>query len=141
MNEVAIMLHRVVAALDRAGDRLLREELGISHSRAVLLLVVDRDPGLSQSDLAEALGCTAPAVTSLLREVLRDGYVEVSVGAGNHHRKLVTLTPKGAEVVRAASELLDGRAKDLLRVARVDGEAFLAVLTQLADTLTKPRSS
>jgi hypothetical protein len=44
-------------------------------------------------------------------------------------------------VVRAASELLDGRAKDLLRVARVDGEAFLAVLTQLADTLTKPRSS
>jgi DNA-binding MarR family transcriptional regulator len=128
--ETSILLHRVVASLDRAGDRILRSTLGLSHSRAVLLLVVERRGPLPQSALADELGCTQPAVTGLLREVTRDGHAEVRVDQANRRRRIVSLTPAGRSVVAAATTLLDQRFTELLAKAGTDGSALHA---QLAD--------
>jgi DNA-binding MarR family transcriptional regulator len=136
MYETSLLLHRVVAALDRAGDRALRSELDISHSRAVLLLLVDREGPISQHDLAERLGCTDPAVTALLREVSRDGLVEVSVDLANRRRNLVSLTSRGRRVVADASVLLGNRFAQLLAVADVDNEELLSLLVRLNRALT-----
>lgn len=141
VNAISITLHGVVTALDRSGDRILRAELGISHSRAVLLLVVDRDGPLSQAELARHLGCTEPAVTGLLREVIRSGYVDVAPDALNRRTKLVSLTAKGKSMVNAASTLLHERFAALLSRAEVDGKELLVMLMRIADTLAAEGSN
>ncbi|MEV6866062.1 MarR family winged helix-turn-helix transcriptional regulator [Streptosporangium subroseum] len=139
MTEIGIMLHRVVAGLDRAGDRVLRAELGISHSRAVLLLVLDRQGPISQRELAAELGCTDPAVTGLLREVSRSGFTEVTPDPANRRRNVVSLTPSGRAIVQTASALLDQRFANLLALSHVNGEELLSILTRLDRNLTTPR--
>jgi DNA-binding MarR family transcriptional regulator len=137
MIETSIVLHRVVAAMDRAGDRILRESLGLSHSRAVLLLVVERSGPLSQAALADELGCTQPAVTALLGEVSRDGHVEVRVDDTNRRRRIVSLTPSGRTTVAAAIAILDQRFTQLLATAGVDEavlHAQLAAINRVIDS-------
>jgi DNA-binding MarR family transcriptional regulator len=131
MIETSIVLHRVVAAMDRAGDRVLRESLGLSHSRAVLLLVVERRGPLSQAALADELGCTQPAVTALLGEVSRDGHVTIRVDDANRRRRIVSLTPSGRTIVAAAIAILDERFTQLLAAAGVDGAVLHAQLSAI----------
>lgn len=137
MNESAILLHRIARDLARAGDRILRAELGISHSRALVLLALDLDGAVSQQDLARWLGSTAPAVTPLLGELSAAGYVEVTTDPANRRRNRVSLTDKGRRTVRAARTMLDHRFDELLRKSDVDGEVLLTALSRIATTIQK----
>src|SRR5690625_813151 len=60
------LLHRITSLLERRGDALLSDAFGVSYSRALLLRAISMQPGVSQRELAQALGYTAPAVSSLL---------------------------------------------------------------------------
>lgn len=65
----AELLHRITSLLERSGDALVRDGFGMTYSRALLLRAVAAQPGISQRELANALGYTAPAVSSLLKEI------------------------------------------------------------------------
>lgn len=135
MNQVPILLHRLVRNLDRTGDRILKAALGLSMSRALVLLAIDVDGPMTQRDLASWVGSTAPAVTSLLRELRADGLVSIREDEDNRRRKVVSLTAEGRRTIRSARRLLDQRFDELLRRAGIDGDKLLDAVARLADTV------
>lgn len=135
MNETAMCLHRLVRELERAGDRFLREEVGISYSRTLLLLAIDVEGPMSQRALANRLGSTAPAVTGLLRELTADRLVLVQEDERNRRRNAVSLTEEGQRVIRAARECLDKRFRGLLHSAGVEEAPLQEALTRIEITM------
>jgi DNA-binding MarR family transcriptional regulator len=135
--ETSVLLHRVVSALDRAGDRFLRAEFGISHSRMVVLLLLHRGGPTDQHDLAGRLGITDPAVSGLVRELVRDGRVEVAVAPSNRRRRVVSLTAAGTELVDRAGRHLEDRFAALLAESGVDDDDLFALLSRIDKTLSQ----
>lgn len=134
---VPFILHRLVRDLDRAGDRMLRAELDLSYSRALVLLALDVEGSMSQHELASWVGSTSPAVTGLLRELTASGYVWVVNDRENRRKNVVDLTAKGREVAQRARSLLDHRFGALLRESQVDGDRLAADLARLNGLLRK----
>lgn len=130
-------LHKLVFALDRAADALLREKFNISHSRALVLVMLHDQPGITQHELALALGRTDPAVSTLLAELGKDGYVTTRVSPLHKRKNIVELTPKGTELAAQAQAYLNEKFDSLLAAAKVDGEAYNRLNTQLYEALTK----
>src|SRR5690242_19393059 len=95
----AYLLGRFMLALDRAADRLLQAEAGISYKRALFLTVLQHSSTVIQHELAVALGCSDPAVSTMLVELAKDGYVQTAPSATHGRKRLVTITPKGTEVL------------------------------------------
>lgn len=137
MFETNVLLHRIVAALDRAGDRFLRAEFGISHSRIVVMLLLHRDGPTNQHALAGRLGITDPAISGLVRELVRDGRVSVEVSPSNRRRRVVSLTASGAELVDRAGRHLEERFAALLTASGVDNDDLFALLSRIDKTLNQ----
>lgn len=129
--EISLLLHRIVYALDRAADRRLRDQFGVSHSRAVLLRVIGLKGPCSQHELAVALGHTDPAVTGMVRELVAAGLVEVLPDPGNGRRRLVSLTASGTDLVARVTAALDAAMAELVRAAAVDTRILAAELAKI----------
>src|SRR5690625_5601829 len=100
----AELLHRITSLLERSGDSLVRTSFGVTYSRALLLRAVAAQPGISQRELADALGYTAPAVSSLLKEIRLSGLIAVSESSANKRVNEVFLTVEGVELVAEISK-------------------------------------
>ena len=92
-------------------------------------------PGVSQRELAQALGYTAPAVSSLLKEIRLAGLVTVSESSASKRTHKVHLTEMGAELAASISETLKARFDDVLRAASVDEEALIEMLARIEAVL------
>lgn len=78
---------------------------GIRSTQFALLgLVWQRGP-ISLGELGEALGLDATTATRSTEILRRDGYLAVTVSTADARRKLLTLTPLGAEKIREALPL------------------------------------
>lgn len=62
-------LHALTARLDRAPDRMLRAEAGLSHSRFLALYLVGASGAETQRALADLLAVTEPSVSRMLRRL------------------------------------------------------------------------
>ncbi|HEX5534882.1 MAG TPA: MarR family winged helix-turn-helix transcriptional regulator [Actinomycetales bacterium] len=131
MIEVSLLLHRIVYALDRAADRRLRDQFGVSHGRAVLLRVIGVKGPCSQHELAVELGHTDPAITGMVRELVSVGLVEVRPDPDNGRRRLVSLTAAGADLVARVTAFLDAAMAELVSAADVDTRTLVAELTKI----------
>ena len=136
--ETSLLLHRIVYALDRAADRLLREGVGISHGRAALLRAIAVGGRKNQHELARVLGHTDPAVTAMIKELAAAGMVEDTPDPQNGRRRIVTLTRAGADVVARATAILDAAMTDLVAAAAVDTRVLDVELRKI-DTLLNPK--
>jgi DNA-binding MarR family transcriptional regulator len=132
-------LHKLVFALDRAADALMREEFNISHSRALVLVILLDKPGINQHQLAQMLGHTDPAVSALLRTLIIEGYVTTSVSPIHKRKKTVELTNKGSELARQAQKYLNQKFESLLQAAGVDGKLYGKLTQQLYASLTQKK--
>jgi len=132
----AELLHRITSLLARSGDALVRGAFGVSYSRALLLRAVSVQPGISQRELAQALGYTAPAVSSLLKEVRLAGWVTVSESSTSKRVNEVFLTGVGAELEAGISETLNTRFHDVLRTASVNEGDLIEMLIRIEAVLS-----
>src|SRR4051812_45141001 len=101
-NSLAYLLHKVVSQLDRAADKLLRAQLYMSYNRALFLLVLKQRGTISQHELAVALGYSDPAVSTMLLELSKEGYVTTSPSPDHGRIRLVTITSEGSEIMEKA---------------------------------------
>ncbi|HIW46232.1 MAG TPA: MarR family winged helix-turn-helix transcriptional regulator [Candidatus Yaniella excrementigallinarum] len=132
----AELLHRITSLLERSGDALVRDGFGMTYSRALLLRAVAAQPGISQRELANALGYTAPAVSSLLKEIRLAGLVTVATSSTSKRINEVFLTAVGAELETKISQTLDARFKDVLRAASVNDGQLTEVLARIEAVLS-----
>lgn len=116
------LLGRFVFELDRAGDHLLQAHVGISYRRFLFLTVLQHSGTVTQHELAVALGYSDPAVSTMLVELARDGYIQTTPSKTHGRKRLVTITPQGNEVVAEGRRLLDAHFDQLMDLASVDAQ-------------------
>src|SRR5579871_5881388 len=129
------LLGRFMFELDRAADHLLQAELGISYKRALFLLVLHHSGTVTQHELAVALGYSDPAVSMMLVELAKDGYLQTTRSPMHGRKRLVTITPKGTEVVVNGRQLLDAHFDQLLILAGVDAQQLRELTERLYQAL------
>jgi DNA-binding MarR family transcriptional regulator len=122
--------------LDRAADRLLLTQVGISYKRALFLMVLQHSGTVTQHELAVALGYSDPAVSTMLVELARAGYIQSTRSTTHRRKHLVTITPKGNEVVALARHVLDTHFDQLLDLAGVDAQQLQEITERLYQALT-----
>jgi len=131
----AYLLHKLVLEMDRAADRLLRTHLGISYKRALFLFVLQQHGTITQHELAVALGYSDPAVSTMLLELAKDGYLRTTPSPEHGRKRLVTITPKGSEGVAQGRQLLDSHFDQLMVAAGVDAQHYSELTEQLYQAL------
>jgi DNA-binding MarR family transcriptional regulator len=134
-NSPAYLLHKLVFELDRAADHLLRTHMGISYKRVLFLAVLQESGTVTQHALAVALGYSDPAVSTMLLELAKDGYLSTTKSPEHGRKRLVTITPKGSEVVANGRHLLDSRFDYLMQAAGVDAQHYRELTEHLYHTL------
>jgi DNA-binding MarR family transcriptional regulator len=127
----AFLLGRFMFELDRAADHFLRTQVGISYKRALFLIVLQYCGTVTQHELAVALGYSDPAVSTMLVELAKDGYIEVTRSETHGRKRLVAITPKGNEVVARGRQLLDAHFDQLMARAGVDAQQLREITEQL----------
>jgi DNA-binding MarR family transcriptional regulator len=120
----AYLLHKLVFALDRGADALLRTQMGISYKRAVFLVVLEECGTVTQHALAVALGYSDPSVSTMLVELAKEGYLQIAVSPAHARKRLVSITAKGSEAVAQGRQLLDARFDQLMQAAGVDAQHY-----------------
>jgi DNA-binding MarR family transcriptional regulator len=136
----AYALHAVVFLLDRAAEGIL-PELGLTYSRFLALLTVERLGGATQRAIAEALGVTEPSASRAIRGMQEAGLLESSAIAGTGNRRTVTLTDKGQRVVNKAADHLEKSFAGLLDHAGLARADVLAITDPLLRALVEEADS
>lgn len=131
----AYVLHKLVFTLDRGADKMLQERFGISHKRALFLVMLQQNP-MTQHQLAVALGYTDPAVSSMLIQLVKEGYVRITPSPDHLRKKIVSLTPVGEVLVGQARQLLDTSFAGLLKAAGVNGTRYKQQTEQIYQALS-----
>src|SRR5260221_9724110 len=132
---LAYLLGRFMFALDGAADHVLQSEVGISYKRALFLIVVQQCGTVTQHELAVALGYSDPAVSTMLVELAKDGYVQTTKSTTHGRKRLVTITPQGIELVAQARQVLDAHFDQLLGIAGVDAQQLRELTERLHQAL------
>ncbi|QJP13580.1 MarR family transcriptional regulator [Starkeya sp. ORNL1] len=122
----------------RIGERLqadtqqIIEELGVSIQAAQypFLAAIDRSGPLTIGELAQAVGITQPGATRTVSQLLELGYVDMQASARDQRRRLVSLTPKGQELVNYSKRVVWPRVEQA--VFELCGGISGALLDQLA---------
>jgi DNA-binding MarR family transcriptional regulator len=134
-NSPAYLLGKFMFELDRAADKLLQAHLGISYKRALFLTVLQHCGTVTQHELAVALGYSDPAVSTMLVELVKDGYVQTVPSPEHGRKRLVTITPKGSELVAKGRQLLDSHFDQLMVLADVDAQHYHELTERLYQAL------
>jgi DNA-binding MarR family transcriptional regulator len=114
----------------------LFEPLGLRPAQFSALVVIDRNPGRKQSEIAQALGIRQTNLVGLIDELERRGLTRRKRLATDRRSHAVSLTPKGAALLKKALKLHDQHEFALLsRLGRRENEQLLALLTALLSVL------
>jgi DNA-binding MarR family transcriptional regulator len=134
-TSLGYLLGKFMFEIDRAADQLLQEHTGISYRRFLFLTVLQYRGTVTQHELAVALGYSDPAVSAMLVELAREGYIQTAPSPEHGRKRLVTITPKGSEVVAQGRQLLDEHFDQLMVIADVDAQHYRELTERLHDAL------
>lgn len=93
--------------MDRGGEALFRDGLGISLAQFMVLSIVDAHPGeFNQQSVADLLGLTKGTVSRQIENASKAGLLTAEVSPASRREKVVALTAAGTDIVRKGDELL-----------------------------------
>ncbi|WP_330230937.1 MarR family transcriptional regulator [Nocardia sp. NBC_00508] len=132
-RKLSFDLHVLTARLDRAADRILRAEHGVSYSRFLALTFVGELGASTQRALADRLGVTEPSVSRMTAVLAAEGLLVVQPDPGGGRSRRLSLTGKGKQLVAAAQQGLEER---LAAVVAESGVPYDEYARQTARLLT-----
>lgn len=126
-------LRRASRTVSQMFDEFLQPS-GLRSTQVVLLLKLARHGPMVMSQLANELMVSPSTLSRNLRPLARDGLLEISSRSGRN--KAVSLTPKGRDVLAAATPLWK-KAQDrfLAQVGSESWDGFLRELNGMVSTL------
>jgi DNA-binding MarR family transcriptional regulator len=131
------LVRQVAARLDRLGETVFREGLGVSLAQFLVLSVVDAFPGpINQQAVADRLGLTKGTVSRQIDNAVAAGLMTVSVSPLSRRENVVALTEQGTELVRRGDALRETAAEGSMpRLPREELEITIRTLTVLNEAL------
>jgi DNA-binding MarR family transcriptional regulator len=134
-ESLAYRLHKLVWNLDNAAYQLLSTNFGITYKRAMFLFALQMKGTLTQHELALVLGYSDPAVSTMLQELAREGYIMTTQSPEHARKRLVSLTPQGQELAAKGRNLLDSHFDLLMERAGIDAQQLSELVEKLQNTL------
>jgi DNA-binding MarR family transcriptional regulator len=134
-TSLAYLLGKLMFEIDRVADQLLQTHVGISYRRFLFLTVLGHCGTVTQHELAVALGYSDPAVSTMLVELARDNYIQTAKSPEHGRKRLVTITPKGSEIVAKGRQLLDSHFDQLMELAGIDAQHYRELTERLHQAL------
>lgn len=136
-SEFGYYLHRVAALLNKRGDAMFREQLGISLRQFLLLRLIEMGaPTPSQQMIAERLGIAKSAVSRHIDIARQNGWIHVGVSAQSRRQHSVTLTKAGQKLLSRAQILLgQNETQGFANISAADAAATIRTLKALHHTL------
>lgn len=130
-NELRPVLLRIARGLRRE-----TEQLGVTSRQVTLLVLVERRPGVTASELTAEEGISAPAMTRHIDRLEREGLLRRVRSQHDRRRIGLALTPAGSRLLRRVRERrttwLAERLASLSAAEVETLEAALPVLGRLA---------
>lgn len=123
MPALSYEIHKLTSRLDRAADRLLRNEADLSYSRFLALFAVDQGAE-TQRQLARWLGQSEPATSRMVGVLAREGLVDVETPSGTGNRRSLRLSPLATVLVKQSAGVLEASFQDLVRRTAIDADAY-----------------
>ena len=138
-NAIAAAIDGLVALAIRGGP-----PQDISLTAAATLATLQRGGPCRLTDLAEIEGVSQPSMSTLVTGLERAGLAERRPSPDDGRVVLVTLTPDGADFVRARRQARAARLAELIRLLPADQAAALAAavpaMTSLRDLQARQRA-
>src|SRR5215469_5927788 len=121
-ESTSYLLGKLVTLLESEAEQLLRAHLDISYGLLRFLFMLQHQESITQHRLAQFLGYSDPAISTMLRELVKDGYVTTTPDPDHGRKHQVRITSHGLELARKARLLLDTHFDELVQLAGVDNE-------------------
>jgi DNA-binding MarR family transcriptional regulator len=123
-EDLSFHLHALVARLDRSADRILRDELGVSYRRFLVLFMVRELGATTQRALADKLDVSEPSVSRMTSVLDEAGLLVAASDPAGGNRRRLRLTPAGDQLVDRSSRLLADRFATLLEISDIPAAAY-----------------
>lgn len=137
-SEFGYYVHRIATISDKKGDKLFRDELGISLRQFLLLRLIEAGERTvpSQQAIADRLGIAKSAVSRHIDIASKSGWLTVKTAENSRRQHMVTLTKTGRQLLKKAEKLVQkSEQAGFGDVAGTDIEATLRVLKSILEKL------
>ncbi|WP_404431631.1 MarR family winged helix-turn-helix transcriptional regulator [Microbacterium lacus] len=118
-QRVTVTLHELVSALDGYAEDVLQARHAVSFPHFAFLVALAEEQPIDITHLARCLGVTKAAVSKRVPAMVEGGWVQTSVDAANARRVVLSLTDKGATLVREAGGELEALFADVFADPRL----------------------
>lgn len=137
---IGFMLRRAQIAVFQEIFRLF-SEVDIRPAQFSVLVVIEKNPGLTQSQVSAALGIKRTNFVALLDSLESRGLAERQAAAGDRRSHALHLTERGKAVMRRLRQLVDIQESRLVdRIGESGRRQLIDLLHRLIDgrRLSKP---
>jgi DNA-binding MarR family transcriptional regulator len=132
LDAITMMLGRLMAA--RHGQ--FCESVRVSSAQLMVLLVLEHSGPTKAGDISVPLGIKAPATSTLLDSLEKDGYIRREHAPDDRRVILDSLTEAGAEVLAETKARRREHMKDLLRgLEAEDVESLIRIQRRIVDAM------
>lgn len=106
--------------------------LDLTQKQVAVLWLVDDDPGIAQTDLAQRLQMDRATVMAIVNRLQGRGYLVRGKSAGDKRRQTLSLTPPGQEALLAArNAIVDHENWLKSRFTRKEVERLVEMLSRI----------
>jgi len=138
-NNIGYLIHHLAASLSRQTDQLLMHHLGLGFSQFKILMVLQKDGGAQQKQLAERLGQTEASVSRQVKGLERAKLLTVQTNPNNRREHITVLTARGVQMVEDAREILNSHYAPLFAsLGQRDQERLLQILNKMHRYVCQP---
>ena len=135
-TELAQALHALVGELDAAAEAVVRDEFGLTHSQLAFLMPLFTRGDLDVSSLAASNRVSIAAVSKRVGWFVDRGLIDAEHPEGDGKRVVLSLTPQGRRLAKAASARLASGLEDLLAGWPAQRrEAFRELVLEATETI------
>lgn len=134
-SDLSFELHALTARMDRAADRTLRKEFGVSYRRFLVLFMVGELGAGTQRALAERLEISEPSMSRMTGVLADAGLLDVDADPAGGHRRRLRLSADGQKVMEQCRNRLAARFAEVVERSGVPAAAYARHTRRLLDAL------
>jgi DNA-binding MarR family transcriptional regulator len=121
-DRITVTLHNLMSLMDSYADEMLQRAHGVTFSQFQFLAAVADLQPVDITSLAHSLFVSKAAVSKRVPSLVADGWLTTSEDPHHGRRVLLTLTPRGLQLVIGAGGGLDDQFTALFADPRLGAE-------------------
>lgn len=125
-RDIIYSAHKAVFVMDKIANRTLQDNFNLTYSQFLVLVAINRNPDVSQRDIADFLDMTEAAVSRQIDIIVDKKYAQRYENKKNRREYILSLTESGKNNLQKAFKILDDKFEDVFKVIDEDEKKILA---------------